>query len=136
MNLKEILVGLEGIKARGNIDLDITNVDSDSRNIKESGLFIAIRGFEADGHEYIETAIKQGATAVVLEEGVNAEIIKKDDMGIKRLAYEIRKNTEGHYFIYEFQINTDLSSKAIAEIERFYRITDEIMKYVVVKQDN
>ena len=39
MNLKEILVGLEGIKAKGNIDVEITNVDSDSRNIKENGLY-------------------------------------------------------------------------------------------------
>ena len=39
MNLKEILVGIDGIKGKGNIDLNITNVDSDSRNIKENGLF-------------------------------------------------------------------------------------------------
>jgi len=63
----------------------------------------------------------------------NAEIIKKDDIGIRRLAYEIRKNTEGHYFVYEFQVNSDLSSKAVSEIERFYRITDEIMKFIIVK---
>ena len=77
MKLREILVGIEGLKVRGNLDTEITHLDKDSRNIKENGLFIAIKGFEADGHEYIETAIKQGATAVVLEEGVNAEIIKK-----------------------------------------------------------
>ena len=49
MNLKEILLGIEGIKARGNLELDITNVDSDSRNIKENGMFIAIQGYEVDG---------------------------------------------------------------------------------------
>lgn len=76
MKLKEILVGLEGLKVRGNLDTEISHLDKDSRNIKENGLFVAIKGFETDGHEYVETAIKQGATAVVLEEGVSANLIK------------------------------------------------------------
>lgn len=63
-----------------------------------------------------------------------AEITKKDDLGIKKLAYEIRKNKEGHYLIYEFKINDDLKNKAISEIERLYRITDEIMKFIIVKK--
>ena len=46
-------------------------------NIKENGLFVAIKGFDADGHEYIETAIKQGAVAVIVEEGITADMIKK-----------------------------------------------------------
>ena len=77
MQLKEILVGIEGLKVRGNLDIDITHLDKDSRNIKENGLFVAIKGFSEDGHEYVETAIKQGATAVILQEGVSAELIKK-----------------------------------------------------------
>jgi len=77
MKLKEILVGIEGLKVRGNLDLDITHLDKDSRNIKENGLFIAIKGFESDGHEYVETAIKQGATAVILQKGVSVDTIKK-----------------------------------------------------------
>lgn len=77
MKLKEILVGIEGLKVRGNLDIDITHLDKDSRNIKENGLFVAIKGFDTDGHEYIETAIKQGAVAVILQEGVTADTIKK-----------------------------------------------------------
>lgn len=77
MQLREILVGIEGLKVRGNLDIDITHLDKDSRNIKENGLFIAIKGFSEDGHEYVETAIKQGATAVILQEGVSTELIKK-----------------------------------------------------------
>ena len=77
MKLKELLVGIEGLKVRGNLDIDITNLDKDSRNIKEGGLFIAIKGFTADGHEFVETAIKQGAIAVILEEGVSVSLIKK-----------------------------------------------------------
>lgn len=71
MNLKEILVGIDGIKAKGNIDLDITNVDSDSRNIKENGMFVAIRGFETDGNNYILDAIANGATVIMVDENTN-----------------------------------------------------------------
>lgn len=77
MKLNEVLVGLEGLKVRGNLEIEINNLDKDSRNIKEGDLFIAVKGFTADGHEYVETAINQGATAVMLEEGVSAELIKK-----------------------------------------------------------
>ncbi|MBO5478334.1 MAG: UDP-N-acetylmuramoyl-L-alanyl-D-glutamate--2,6-diaminopimelate ligase [Clostridia bacterium] len=71
MNLKEILVGLDGIKAKGDIDLDITNVDSDSRNIKENGMFIAIHGFETDGNNYIPDAIKNGAKVIMVDNSTN-----------------------------------------------------------------
>ena len=77
MNLKEILVGLEGLKVRGNLDIQIDNLDKDSRNIKEKGLFIAIKGFDTDGHDFIEKAIEQGAIAVILQEGVKKEVIEK-----------------------------------------------------------
>lgn len=76
MNLKEILVGIEGIKARGNIDIDITNVDSDSRNIKENGMFIAIKGFETDGLQYIDSAIENGAKVIMVGEDVELKKVK------------------------------------------------------------
>ena len=77
MNLKEILVGLEGLKVRGDLDIQIDNLDKDSRNIKENGLFIAIKGFDTDGHDFVEKAIEQGAIAVILQEGVKKEVIEK-----------------------------------------------------------
>ena len=82
MKLKEILVGIEGLKVKGDLDLEITNLDKDSRNIKENGLFVAIKGFDTDGHEYVDTAINSGAKAVILEEGVTAEFVKKISEGI------------------------------------------------------
>jgi len=77
MKLKEILAGLEGLKVRGDLEIEISNLDKDSRKIGENSLFIAIKGFEADGHDYIEKAIEQGAAAVMLQEGVDLELIKK-----------------------------------------------------------
>ena len=69
MELKKILSGIDGIKAKGNLDIDIKNVESDSRNIKKDGMFVAIRGFETDGHTYIESAIANGAKVIMMEEG-------------------------------------------------------------------
>lgn len=77
MKLKELLVGLEGLKTRGNLDVEITNLEKDSRSIKENGLFVAIKGFDTDGNEYISNAIENGAIAIVLQEGIDLEIIKK-----------------------------------------------------------
>ena len=57
MNLKELLIGLKGSKARGNIDIDITGVAFNSKEVQSGNLFIAIKGFENDGHEFIKEAI-------------------------------------------------------------------------------
>lgn len=62
-----------------------------------------------------------------------SEITKKDDLGIKKLAYEIRKNNEGHYLVYQFQVEEKMREFAIREIERFYRITDEVIKFLIIK---
>ena len=68
MNLKSVLLGIEGIKARGNVDIEINSIEDDSRNIKNGDLFFAIKGFVVDGTKYINDAIKNGAQAVVIGE--------------------------------------------------------------------
>lgn len=62
-----------------------------------------------------------------------AKITDKADYGVKKLAYEIRKNTEGHYLLYQFEVNSDNKENATREIERLYKITDEIIKYMIIK---
>ena len=69
MNLKNILNGITGIKAKGRADIDINQITTDSRAVKEGALFIAIKGFETDGHNYIEKAIENGAEAIMIQEG-------------------------------------------------------------------
>ena len=53
-----------------------------------------------------------------------------NELGKKRLAYEIKKNKEAYYVVYEFEANPSL----IAELERNYRITDEVLKFIVIKK--
>ncbi|MCL2355417.1 MAG: hypothetical protein FWC68_06140 [Oscillospiraceae bacterium] len=48
MVLKSILNGIEGLKAKGNLDIEIKGITYDSREVKEGYLFIAIKGFELD----------------------------------------------------------------------------------------
>jgi UDP-N-acetylmuramoyl-L-alanyl-D-glutamate--2,6-diaminopimelate ligase len=51
----------------GNTDIDINDVQIDSRNVQEGSLFIAVKGVAADGHQFIDKAIAQGAAAIVCE---------------------------------------------------------------------
>ena len=54
-----------------------------------------------------------------------------EELGTKKLAYEIRKNSEGIYVLINFEANPAL----IKELERVYRITDEVIKFIVVRKD-
>ncbi len=76
MELKRILAGLDGLKAKGNLDVDVKGIDSNSKNINKDYMFIAIKGFNEDGHKYVNDAIKAGATVIVVEEGCDLKSIK------------------------------------------------------------
>ena len=54
-----------------------------------------------------------------------------EELGKKKLAYEINKNSEGIYVL----INFDAAPSLIKELERVYRITDDVMKFIVVRKD-
>lgn len=77
MELKNILSTLEGLKVKGDLNIDISNIDSDSRNIKGNGLFVAIKGFDVDGHNYIKEAIKRGAVAVIASIDADKKLLKE-----------------------------------------------------------
>ena len=60
----------------------------------------------------------------------NADKVEKvDEVGKKKLAYEVKKNKEGYYVIINFEAQPEL----IVELERNYRITDEVLKFIVVR---
>src|SRR5574344_1158921 len=71
MKLNKILEGLEVKETVNNLDLDITNIHSDSRKIKEGGLFIAIKGYLQNGIDYLDSAISNGAVAAIVEYDVD-----------------------------------------------------------------
>lgn len=62
----------------------------------------------------------------------NGKITKKDDIGSRKTAYEIKKQKTAYYYVIEFQAKPE----TIYELERIYRITDEIIKFIVIKQND
>lgn len=60
------------------------------------------------------------------------QLVRIENLGKKRLAYEIRKNKEGIYLV----INFECEAEHIHELERFYRITDEIIKFITIRNDD
>lgn len=82
---------------------------------------------------------------VVEEEGIKNLITKFSDlintegkvesveeMGKRKLAYEVKKNKEGYYVLINFEAKPEL----ISELERNYRITDEVIKFIVVRKED
>ena len=59
----------------------------------------------------------------------DGKVEKVEETGKKRLAYEINKNKEGYYVIINFESNPAL----VSELERNYRIADEVLKFITVK---
>ena len=59
----------------------------------------------------------------------NGKVENVEEVGSKKLAYEIAKQKEGYYVVVHFEANPAF----IAELERIYRITDEVLKFIVVK---
>ncbi len=76
MELRAVISGIEGLKAKGNLNIEISSIETDSRKVTKNCMFIAITGFETDGHKFIKQAIENGATAIIIEEG--AKISKED----------------------------------------------------------
>ncbi|MCF0236023.1 MAG: UDP-N-acetylmuramoyl-L-alanyl-D-glutamate--2,6-diaminopimelate ligase [Bacteroidaceae bacterium] len=65
MQLKSLLQSLQPLAVVGSTELDIVGVEMDSRQVKPSYLFVAVKGTQVDGHQFIEKAIAQGACAVL-----------------------------------------------------------------------
>ena len=67
MKLKDIIKGVEA-EVRGAKDVDVKDIQFDSRKVAAGTLFVAQRGTKVDGHTYIAGAVEKGAVAVVCEE--------------------------------------------------------------------
>ena len=68
MKLKELLKDIPVIAIVGSENVEITDVNIDSRRIKDGHLFIAMKGTQVDGHKFVPKAIELGAKAVMCED--------------------------------------------------------------------
>lgn len=71
-------------------------------------------------------AIEKKFTDIINNDG---KLEKIDNLGKRKLAYEVKKNNEGIYLVLTFEANADL----IEELQRNYRITDEVIKFIVIR---
>ena len=67
MNLTKVLSGIDGIKAKGEIDREVSTIENDSRKVQPNSMFFAIKGFSTDGTEYIQSAIENGAKVILAD---------------------------------------------------------------------
>lgn len=77
-----------------------------------------------------ETALKALIERFSTLINTDGKVEQVNELGKKKLAYEIKKNKEGYYVVYDFEAKPSL----IAELERNYRIADEVIKFIVVKK--
>lgn len=83
MELKKILQGIEGIKAKGDLEIDIKDLTNDSRKVTKDSMFIAVKGFETDGHSYIKDVVEKGAKVIMVEEKSSIkDFLDKEDLTI------------------------------------------------------
>jgi small subunit ribosomal protein S6 len=75
------------------------------------------------------TALIEKFTGIINNGGTFESI---DEIGMRKLAYEVKKQKEGYYILFNFEAET--SKNLIEELERNYRITDEILKFITVKK--
>lgn len=67
---------------------------------------------------------------VIVKNGGNIETCL--DMGMRNLAYQIKKNHRGYYFVIYFKAEPTL----IAELERLYKINEDILRFIIIKYDS
>ena len=68
MKLSDLLKSIKSISIKGNAETEITGVDIDSRRVRQGHLFVAMKGTQVDGHQFIPKAIELGAVAILCED--------------------------------------------------------------------
>ena len=74
-------------------------------------------------------ALEEKFTGLINE---NGKVESVENMGKRKLAYEIKKFSEATYMLFNFEAKPD----SIKELERVYRITDDIIKFIVVRKED
>jgi small subunit ribosomal protein S6 len=83
--------------------------------------------------EFEEDAIKELVDkfkALIEEQG--GQVSDIDEWGKRRLAYPINDHREGYYFLMNFTANPETAQ----DLERVYKITNGLMKYLIIKKEN
>lgn len=84
----------------------------------------------------INSTIEEAAIKSTIEKikdliSANGAVESVEEWGNKKLAYPVKKHSEGYYVLVNFSSNPEF----IDELERVYNITDEVLKHIVIKKD-
>ena len=90
MTIKQLIEETKPLKVVGNDNIEVTGIEIDSRRIEQSNAFIAMKGTQVDGHQFIPKALEQGATCIICET-IPAE--QKD--GVTYVQYESTEEVAG-----------------------------------------
>ena len=67
MLFASLLKDVETLEIVGNTNIEINKIEYDSRKVEKGDVFVAIEGYQTDGHRYIDSAVKNGAVAIVVQ---------------------------------------------------------------------
>ena len=81
MKLKDVLKNVKYELLAGDNSVDVSGISYNSKNIVKGSMFVALTGFMVDGHKYIDDAVKNGASVLMVERDIdnkydNVTIIK------------------------------------------------------------
>ena len=103
MTLREIIKDIKNASIQGDDGIEITGVDIDSRQVAPGHLFVAIKGTQVDGHQFITKAIDAGATAVMCEQlpeqtitGVTYVVVESTEASVGKVATMFFGNPSHH----------------------------------------
>lgn len=68
MKLSQLLEKVDCICVNGDVETEITSMEYDSRKVQKGSLFICIKGFQSDGHDFAQMAVEKGAAALLVED--------------------------------------------------------------------
>ena len=74
--LIDLIKNIEVLQSSGDMNIEISGLETDSRQIQSNHIFVAIKGVQVDGHNYIQNAIQNGATVIIYDEPIEEQ--KKD----------------------------------------------------------
>ena len=81
---------------------------------------------------YTEDEYKKALNEVIEKMNKLIDIEKIDEIGLKKLAYEVKQNKTGYYVIVYYKA----TGQAILEIERYFRITEDVIKFITVRKED
>lgn len=73
MNFRELVKKIDFTLVQGNLDVEISDIFYDSRKCIENSVFVCLKGYDADGHKFVKSAIEKGASVIVVSDEVKVD---------------------------------------------------------------